>query len=118
MKRLALIHTFDGQQEFTEGHNCDRIRQLDNGCYIVFRGEREDTIPAHRVDVFTHIPRPGLTPEPQTKAERNGLSPEPVKPPKYALKDTAGGWRCFHCDFRSETVHGVKVHASMVHGRT
>jgi hypothetical protein len=103
MKRLALVHPFESVQEFIVGTNCDAITRLRDGAYVVIRGEREDTIPG-TFGIFTHIPRPGVTPEP-TKEE----------PPAGIKRWTDGSWHCADCKFKSDTVHGVKTHRAMVH---
>ncbi len=104
MRKLTLIHNFDGHQEFQEGVNCDRITRLDDGAYLLERGNREDTLPG-TFGVLTQIPRPGIATEPQ-----------PSEPTtfKHATR-VASGWRCKACPFESSTVHGVKVHHSRTH---
>lgn len=111
MKKLCLVHPLDSQTEFVEGVNCEKLMALDNGSFMIIRGEREDTVPAHRVLVFTQEPRHGLTPEPELRGEA-GL-------PKWVKLLPEGGsrpWGCTACTYASETIHGVKVHHGMTHG--
>lgn len=119
MKRLHLLHTFDGEHDYVVGVNCTAIEERPNGAFVLVRGNRRDTLPAHRVDHYTDEPRPGLTPERTPKPERNGLSPppEPGKLPKGVREsgDAARPWGCVACNLTSSTVHGVKVHYSKTH---
>lgn len=120
MRRLTLLNPLDegGERFFTVGENCDQLLELPSGGYTIVRGKRQDTVPAARVDHFTDLQRPGLTPEPPPKAERNGLSPVPPKLPRgvRSTNDAARPYACEACSWPgSSTLHGAKTHYAKVH---